>query len=174
MAYVRQLKSGSWRAEVSKYGDRVSKVHPSKEEAEKWAAYYETTLDRSVSLMKMRANIIVDVERPILLSAIPNRVLEAIGRAPYGHHEVVVSSYKFGSGVGIYFLLMEGEVVYVGQTTNFLARLHKHQRDGKAFDAFSFMQCRPEDLDELEATYIDAFLPVYNRTTGAPIRKVGQ
>lgn len=174
MAYVRQIKSGSWRAEIQKHGDRVSKVFPTKEEAEKWAAYYETTLDRSVSLMRMRSKMILDVQKPILLSAIPNRVLEAIERAPYSHHEVVVSSYKIGSCVGIYFLLMEGEVVYVGQTTKLMSRLYKHQRDGKAFDAFSFIQCKKEELDELEATYIDAFLPVYNRTTGAPIRKVGQ
>ena len=172
MAYIREFKPGKWRAEVQKYGTRASKVFPSKDEAEKWAKFYEVSFGESVSRFRHGPSVVVDVDRPILLSAIPKRVLNAIQSVPHSYHEVLASAYTVGSGVGVYFLMLDHEIVYVGQTTDVFARLHRHQRDkSKAFNSFSFIQCKPEDLDELEAKYIDAFLPVYNRSTGQKDRR---
>ena len=64
---------------------------------------------------------------------------------------------------GIYFLLDAGEVVYVGKSINVGGRIREHRRDKlKTFDKFAFVQCKPEDLDETEARYIQEFQPKYN------------
>lgn len=166
MAHIREFKPGKFRAEIQKNGTRTSKVFPSHAEAKTWAEYVEGALDRRSYAASLERRVQIDAEAPILLSSLPKRVLDALKNVPYNHYEVVASALLYGTGVGIYFLLMDREIVYVGQTTNFLARLNKHQRDGKVFNGVSFIQCGEAQLDDLEAMYIDAFLPEYNRTTG--------
>ena len=61
----------------------------------------------------------------------------------------------------VYFLLREGEVVYVGQTTNGTARIRQHT--DKVFDEAYVMRCRRRDLDELEDKYIIKYDPAYNK-----------
>jgi hypothetical protein len=65
-------------------------------------------------------------------------------------------------GVGIYFLIRGGRVVYVGQSMNVLARVHTH-RATKAFDAWHWIPCRRSELDAMERAYIDALVPELNR-----------
>jgi len=62
---------------------------------------------------------------------------------------------------GIYFLLSEGKVMYVGQSTNLHTRLQQHQSRRK-FDALSFIECDRHLLDELESRYIHALHPPWN------------
>lgn len=45
MAYIRQLKSGKWFAEVERHGNRRSKAHETKREAQAWALRQEAELD---------------------------------------------------------------------------------------------------------------------------------
>lgn len=76
---------------------------------------------------------------------------------------------------GIYFLLNRGEIVYVGQTTNILRRLIRHNQERtKVYDAVSFLACRPDELDDLELVYVEALVPRHNftlssRRTPSPI-----
>lgn len=70
---------------------------------------------------------------------------------------------------GVYFLLLEGRVVYVGKSQNVLGRAvfhlpqvrRKRPRD-KEFDAFAYILCDPADLDALESIYIHALKPPLN------------
>jgi len=67
---------------------------------------------------------------------------------------------------GIYFLIKDDRVVYVGQSrSNMLQRIAQHTHD-KDFDAVA-VHAVPErygltDLDELEAAYIYELTPPYN------------
>lgn len=64
---------------------------------------------------------------------------------------------------GIYFLIDDGEIVYVGQARNDIAaRLIAHHRSGKIFDSYFWTKCHPDYLSELEADYIVRFEPRYN------------
>lgn len=63
----------------------------------------------------------------------------------------------------IYFLIDNEEVVYVGQTTNGLARIEVHRRD-KQFDKVYTILCEPENLDHIENSYIMKYQPKYNKT----------
>jgi len=167
MAYLRMLKNGNWRAEVQKHGKRASRVFADKEEAEAWASGYEKTLEGGVRLFLDRPAL-PEAKSLVLLSAIPGRVLKALAEIPHDHYELQAASFPVGSGVGVYFLLLDNEVVYVGKTIDFIARLYRHSREKqKSFDAFAFIQCLECDLDALEAKYIDAFLPRHNRSTGS-------
>lgn len=69
---------------------------------------------------------------------------------------------------GIYFLWSEDEIVYIGQSVNMHYRVGTHLtspahtlRDVK-FTACTFIDCRPEDLNVLEALYIDRYKPRLN------------
>lgn len=64
-------------------------------------------------------------------------------------------------GCGIYFLMKDGEIVYVGQSVNVLSRLTHHLPE-KAFDAWHWIPCDRGALDQLERRYIDLFLPPLN------------
>lgn len=166
MAYLRKMETGKWRAEVQKHGKRASRVFGSRDDADSWAASYEKTLDGSAQGFLNR-HALPDAVLPVLVSAIPGRVLKALQEIPHSHYDVQAASYPVGSGVGVYFLLLNNEIVYVGQTVDFISRLSRHHRERqKAFDSFAFIQCKECDLDALEAKYIDAFLPTHNRSTG--------
>jgi predicted GIY-YIG superfamily endonuclease len=65
--------------------------------------------------------------------------------------------------VGIYFLILRDEIVYVGQSTNILLRIAEHQKQGKVFDRFSFVLVPADHLDEHEAEYIVKFSPRGNK-----------
>ncbi len=62
----------------------------------------------------------------------------------------------------IYFLILAGEIVYVGQTTNLIKRLGRHLQDGKEFDSYSVVECEKRDLLRLEMAYISELKPRYN------------
>jgi hypothetical protein len=66
----------------------------------------------------------------------------------------------------VYFLLDESdEIVYVGQSTNALGRLGTHLAEGtKEFVAAIAVPVPVEDLLEVEAKYINAYKPKYNKT----------
>jgi hypothetical protein len=64
---------------------------------------------------------------------------------------------------GIYFLMHEREIVYVGQSVNCHARMGTHLNDDlKVFDSYFIIECPANRLDELEAKYIVQLRPKYN------------
>ena len=64
---------------------------------------------------------------------------------------------------GIYFLLKENKVVYVGQTiNNVYSWIGTHRQQGKDFDSYYFVECPIDSLDTLEAYYTLVFDPIYN------------
>jgi hypothetical protein len=60
---------------------------------------------------------------------------------------------------GIYFLLKDEKLVYVGQSVNIRARVTEHHHRGVDFDAYTYRLCRSEELDGLESYYIARFFP---------------
>jgi len=72
---------------------------------------------------------------------------------------------------GIYFLICEGDIVYVGQSKDVLARLGQHATAGVRFDDYRFIECDPIALDALEFHYIKRFAPKFNHEPGSRIRR---
>jgi len=64
---------------------------------------------------------------------------------------------------GVYFLLADDEIVYVGQSVDVKKRLKQHaDYSEKTFNRFFFVQCDRLELNKLEAYYILKFRPKYN------------
>ncbi len=63
---------------------------------------------------------------------------------------------------GIYFLIMNEEIVYVGQSVNILQRVGSHISEGKKFNKFSFVECNESQLRVIESVYIKMIQPMLN------------
>lgn len=64
----------------------------------------------------------------------------------------------------IYFLLSNGEIVYIGRSSNLPARIGDHiSKPGMPCDAYFAVHCPAKDLDATEAAYIQRYQPACNR-----------
>lgn len=64
----------------------------------------------------------------------------------------------------VYFLMLRGRVMYVGQTQNLLTRIWLHELY-KAFDEVRFIRCAPEDLEAVERYWTEIFDPPWKCST---------
>ena len=84
---------------------------------------------------------------------------------------------------GVYALVRDGAVVYVGQGKKMVARVEAHRSNwgrkstpawmpvslrGVLFDQVFVLPCRVEDLDRLERAMIDLYKPKFNIKLKAP------
>lgn len=69
-----------------------------------------------------------------------------------------------GSISGIYFLLDDSEIIYVGQSTSSAINRVVYHRiaNDKHFDSFVIIECDSDKLNQTEAEYIWKFAPKYN------------
>ena len=67
--------------------------------------------------------------------------------------------------VFIYYLLKDGEVVYVGQTTQGLTRPFFHDGE-KDFDEVRIVHCEKKQLNVFESVAIEKYQPIYNKSAG--------
>lgn len=87
---------------------------------------------------------------------------------------VQIPDFRNLSVCGIYFLLSDGVVVYVGQSKLILSRVASHIAEAtKVFDAVAFVRCKPENLNDFERRYIEKLLPKYNRAIAESLRALG-
>ena len=81
--------------------------------------------------------------------------------------DVVTKSSGWEVIAGVYFLIRDGVVVYVGQSINVFQRLDEHRKK-KQFDRFYVLPCPAERLREVEMHYIKTFAPELNFETKPP------
>jgi hypothetical protein len=163
MASITQHNSG-WRVFVHKHGQRKTKVLSTYAEASAWAEDQERRLDGvKARFLSEKESATLDLP---LLTAIPVSVLDAIRTVPHCIYDVISAAIPVKQNTGIYFLILNNEVVYVGQSIDLLGRVSRHIRDGKRFDSYAFLSAPKEKLDELERKYIRAFVPVDNISFG--------
>lgn len=107
-----------------------------------------------------------------IMHALPRRLdRSAFGASPTGpkkrrmpaEPEIVAASQAVGSCVGVYFLVENMRVVYVGQSLNVHGRVATHATERrKHFDRYAYIQCDRSELDVLESLYIYSLRPLYN------------
>lgn len=77
--------------------------------------------------------------------------------------EIALDMKSYYTGPGVYFLYNEGELVYIGQTTNVARRILRHIEEGlKDFDAARYTKVPEDSLSIVEATLIKNLRPIYN------------
>lgn len=70
-------------------------------------------------------------------------------------------------GTFVYFLVLQGEVVYVGQTKQLFGRMTCHTLHMVTdFDHLFYLPVHPSRLDEVEAHFIKELKPKYNKSPG--------
>ncbi len=77
--------------------------------------------------------------------------------------QIVEEAKSWEPRTGIYFLLLRGTIVYVGQSLNVFARLSQHVKD-KTFDSWHWVPCPISQIMAAERAYIQALKPTLNRT----------
>lgn len=155
MPCVRERKPGKWKAEVQVGETRVAKTFPTRDQAEAWAT------DKAARF-KARDELATAMANKVLMARMPRRVLEACSKVPYTHDEIVRCPIPANVMSGVYFLIRDGEVCYVGQSVDVLHRVARHRREGRLFDSFNVLPCGKEDMDTLENLYITALMPSEN------------
>lgn len=77
--------------------------------------------------------------------------------------QIVLNSLPIPPRQGIYFLISDGEIVYIGQTRNLASRLGNHV-NSKDFSGYYILPVDdPKSLDDLERAYITEFKPRLNK-----------
>ena len=76
---------------------------------------------------------------------------------------VNISDFPSYGTSGIYFLLDEDEIVYIGQSRDIRRRIGLHLSDGcKRFNSIRFFKCSRARLDHNETRLIAFYRPKYN------------
>lgn len=143
MAHIR-MRSGSWIADVRKTGFKSqSKSFKTKEAAEAWAAVVEAAIEAQVDYAPV-------LMRPPQRNPYMTRAeVHALPRVRRDHC------------IGVYFLFLDGECVYVGQSMTLHARVDQHLRR-IPFDSYSWINVPAGDALTVERHYINLLRPEYN------------
>lgn len=83
------------------------------------------------------------------------------GRTLLRESEIVKGGQLWGATTGVYFLIKDDSVVYVGQSVSVFGRIGQHQNN-KDFDSIAWIPCEQEKLDQLESLYIHLLTPILN------------
>lgn len=75
---------------------------------------------------------------------------------------ILSNSFPVFPKCGIYFLIRNNQIVYIGKSTTLAFRLQEHRR-GKDFNRVFFIECEEDELLELEKRYIKKFAPPLNK-----------
>ena len=147
------LRKGRWTAQVRMKGfPSAAKTFDTKEEAERWARWYQGEVNR-LRLNKANGSDQDSIEAAAIKARLPAEVA-GLRRNKISRNPVV------------YFLFQGDECVYVGQTVNLQSRLVAHISNGIQFDSYSHIECEHDQLAATELKYIGAIMPKLN-TIGA-------
>jgi len=62
----------------------------------------------------------------------------------------------------VYFLISDGEIVYVGKSENLPGRVNTHKSMGKNFSEVLYLPCKKNTVYEIETAFIRFLKPMYN------------
>jgi hypothetical protein len=77
--------------------------------------------------------------------------------------EIIAGKIGLPSTSGIYFLIKDNEVVYVGQSIAISTRVRTHMQENcKDFNYYAYIECKQEHLNIMESLYIHSLRPSLN------------
>ena len=104
---------------------------------------------------------------------------DKVGRLRHAHVEsdekgllsaahITQSAMNYEHLTGVYFLILNDEIVYVGRSVNILGRLATHHTNQTIeFNRVFVERCRADQVAHLEAMYINKFKPKHNTSMPA-------
>ncbi len=81
-----------------------------------------------------------------------------------GKQEILDAAIPYRPICGVYFLISQGELVYVGQSADVVARVSIHNaKKIIKFDSYNWIECISSELTNLEIECILKFRPSFNK-----------
>lgn len=153
------LRGKKYRAQVARSGIRRSASFFSFDDALAWATQQERDILGGI------------YGRGFLAPAPPVHEIQAARIEPglLRTLEEVLALPRFQPACGVYFLIRDDRVVYVGQSVEVHSRVTLHHSRWKQFDGYTYIPCEPEQLADLERYYIRLLAPELN-VAGVPNR----
>ncbi len=74
-----------------------------------------------------------------------------------------IETYKISNNIGIYFLIKDNQVVYVGKTTSGIISAYKH-KGKKDFDVIKFVPIKLSFLNKAQDYFIKKYKPILNNS----------
>lgn len=152
MAFISKRKS-TWRAQVERRGVRIGMSFPTQAEAVDWAARIEANILKGV---KIESESFRKVPREPRYY--PTPTLTGL----LSREEILAQSSVSEAVCGIYFLISDGVVIYIGKSVDVYGRLAEHRRDKRIFDRVTVIPCELALLSLLESKYILMLQPPLN------------
>lgn len=81
--------------------------------------------------------------------------------------QIVAAAKSLDIFCGVYFLVKNSRVVYVGQSLNVFSRIAQHAALKRDFDSIAWVPCDQDNLDKLESLYIQVLQPEMNGNGGS-------
>lgn len=162
------LRTPEQRRESARKAHATRRANKAKLEAKKeYALVYTDELRAKIVSMETR---IAELGRNEMMNIVSATLTDKVLLTA---DEIVKAALPWERAVGVYFLVQDKEVVYVGQSVNVYSRI-SHHRD-KKFDKYAFVPCAAHMLDKLESLYIHVLRPKLNgdltaEEKSAPIR----
>jgi len=144
---------------------RVEEIERAYNAAAQNRAKIQAEYDRLAKLRERAANALA-LSPPESPQA-PKRAVQAIRDVPRLVEELssaAVPAKAIQLVCGVYFLMHDKEVVYVGQSVAVLYRVHQHVTEKtKKFNRWCYINVKKEQLDEVEQFYITLLRPKFNK-----------
>jgi hypothetical protein len=163
-----QLKTPEERSAIAKKAHATRKANKELLEKQRQdALVYPQWLKIQIVAMETRLAELSTFEKMSVVSAaLTNRTL-------LDGEQIAKLALPWQLSSGVYFLVQDQEVVYVGQSVNIYSRIPQHS--DKKFNKYAFVPCEVELLDKLESLYIHTLKPRLNgnftkQEKSAPIR----
>lgn len=166
-SFVFEADAIQWATEISEELSVLSNVQQTDAGALEIApgSLSKLLLDPS-EYLKAGSRYILEMANKVVATETPSTEGAYVSPADIHAHSVL---FEDTIVCGIYFLIGEGEIVYVGQSVDIFKRLREHvQGRYKKWDRFSMIPVRQEKLTEVETWYIQHFRPKYNKNRRWP------
>lgn len=161
MASFREV-GGQVRAEIRRLGYYKSANFPTREAAELWAK----STERQLMSAHRKARASRDHAELNVMKGCLNL------------QEILDRSVAAASLSGVYILINDGAITYIGQSMNAHVRVLEHVKNGRPFTHYTVISVPFDHLDEWESKYIAKYQPSGNRDRRGrlimPNRFVGQ
>jgi len=150
-----QLKTPEQRREIAKKAHATRRANKELLEKQRHDAliYPEFLRVQIVALEARLAELSAFEKMSVVSAALTNKTL-------LDGEQIAKLALPWERSSGIYFLVQDQEVVYVGQSVNIYSRIAQHP--DKKFQKYAFVPCEVELLDKLESLYIHTLKPRLN------------
>ena len=163
-----QFKTPEERSVIAKKGVATRKANRERLEKQREDAliYPDWLKIQIVALETRLAELSMFEKMSVVSAALTNKTL-------LDGEQIAKLALPWEKSSGVYFLVQDQEVVYVGQSVNIYSRIAQHP--DKKFDKYAFVPCEVALLDKLESLYIHTLKPRLNgnvskQEKSAPIR----